>query len=50
MEMKRSDFLKMCLAGLAGAIALRWLKIFDNVSTKHVKEARFYRSADTLLG
>jgi hypothetical protein len=50
MEMKRSDFLKMCLAGLAGAFALRGLKILDSVDPKNLKEARFYRSADTLLG
>jgi hypothetical protein len=50
MEMKRSDFLKMCLAGLTGALALRWLKIFDSVNAQNLKEARFYRSADTLLG
>ena len=47
MDMKRSDFLKMCLAGLAGAFGLRGLKIFGNTG---LKEARFYRSADTLLG
>jgi hypothetical protein len=50
MEMKRSDFLKMCLTGLAGAMALRWLKVFDNADHNGLKEARFYRSADTLLG
>ena len=48
--MKRSDFLKMCLAGLAGAFGLQGLKVFNGIGQKSLKEARFYRSADTLLG
>lgn len=50
MVMKRSDFLKMCLAGLAGLLSLKGLKIFESMGHKSLKEARFYRSADTLLG
>ncbi len=50
MVMKRSDFLKMCAAGLAGILALKWFKAFDGIDPRSLKEARFYRSADTLLG
>jgi hypothetical protein len=50
MEMKRSDFLKICLAAMAGAFTLNWLKIFRDPDHKNLKEARFYRSADTLAG
>ena len=48
--MKRSDFLKICGAGLAGIFAMGWLKLFNNAGSHGLKEARFYRSADTLLG
>jgi hypothetical protein len=48
--MKRSDFLKMCLVGLIGMISLPKFKIFDGLNNKKLKEARFYKSADTLLG
>ena len=50
MGMKRSDFLKMCLAGLAGILGLRGLQALSGIGHKSLKEARFYRSADTLLG
>ena len=48
--MKRSDFLKICLTGLTAMLALRWLKLFDSVDGHGLKEARFYKSADTFLG
>ena len=47
MDMKRSEFLKMCAAVLAGIMGLGGLKAFRPAA---LKEARFYRSADTLLG
>lgn len=50
MAMKRRDFLKMCLVALAGTISLPRLRIFESLDGKKLKEARFYRSADTLLG
>jgi hypothetical protein len=50
MVMKRSDFLKICFAALVSALALKWLKIFDQADHHGLKEARFYRSCDTLPG
>ncbi len=50
MEMKRRNFLKICLGGLTGIFLSGWLKPFNVVKAPGLKEARFYRPADTLAG
>ncbi len=48
--MTRRDFLKLCLGSLAGIWLNSWLKPFNAVEGPALKEARFYRPADTLAG
>ncbi len=48
--MKRRNFLKLCLGGLTGIFMNNWLKPFNAPKGPNLKEARFYRSADTLAG
>ncbi len=50
MGMNRRDFLKICWISLAGVLALRGIKLFDPLTRKNLHAARFYKSADTLLG
>ena len=49
-KMKRGDFLKLCWAGLIGLLAIKGSGILNRLPQQGLKEARFYRSADTLLG
>ena len=46
----RRNFLKICLGSLTGICLNGWLKPFSAVGAQGLKEARYYRSADTLAG
>ncbi len=48
--MQRRDFLKICLMTLAGMFVFKWLRPFGSWEPSSLKEARFYRSAETLAG
>ncbi|GEM_PF-6267578 len=48
--MERRDFLKACLALVAGMVAWRWRGLVDAPPENPGKEALFYRRDDSLAG
>ncbi|MFH0754354.1 MAG: hypothetical protein V2A70_07300 [Candidatus Omnitrophota bacterium] len=48
--MNRRNFIKTCLATLAGLFLAKWHKPFEQLSRHHLTEARFYKRSDDLAG
>ena len=50
MVMNRRDFIKICLASLAGLFLSNWKNPFEQLNGPKLTEARFYKRADDLAG